>query len=728
MKYMKVSFQTLMKTLASRWALLLMAFVSLSALADNKLYIEDFTIAAGETKEVSVLLDNSQEAREVQVDILLPEGLDYVAGSVAKTSRVSGRGTDLQEAAVGDQQRLALFNGTIAPGTGAILTFKVKADASLAAGDYDMVLSNIVISDNTAAANIATNTTWTTTVTSGDLGSCAFGVVTPTLDVAPGEEYTIEVTLDNAGVTNLAAFSGRLTLPAGLTLVPGADGKFDYTDRTPEPMEYQYKDYDGYFTFVLGSTNNTLITGESGVIFSFKVKADATLAATAEILLSELSVASNAGAQAFVSDVTVSVTNTAETLWATLQEQLAALKAQLDEAVANAEEVKDEADVAAAITAAQTAYNALADKLDAAHTAGTLAALVFDTEAQPTVEAIAAIGTAVDAAKARIQANADAQARLNEELAAIEKELGNIENGLTYPDVELDEEDKADIQAIKDLIAAEKERIANATDLDENSQLSDELTAALEALKEKLAAKQAVAEKDEKAAAIYSTLSAELDGLEDYLKEAKEYIANNYADASPYANAYSEDISAQIDALRQKLKEDYDNGLLDDDYTLSGQDAIKDAIDQMKADAATTDEALKALTAGETEVGTAFDEAESTITNDCPDVKDEYLAQLSDLKDEFEATVADLLAKADDLSLTKAEVTAAIDAMKEKIAALIEAAKEAQTATGINATLLNMTRNGQVYSLSGERLDSPRRGQLNIIRQADGSVVKVFVK
>lgn len=48
----------------------------LSVLAEDQLYIEDFSIFPGETKLVSIMLDNATEYTALQADITLPDGLN----------------------------------------------------------------------------------------------------------------------------------------------------------------------------------------------------------------------------------------------------------------------------------------------------------------------------------------------------------------------------------------------------------------------------------------------------------------------------------------------------------------------------------------------------------------------------------------------------------------------------------------------------------------------------
>ncbi|MCR5472344.1 MAG: hypothetical protein K6F02_04205, partial [Prevotella sp.] len=101
--------------------------------------------------------------------------------------------------------------------------------------------------------------------------------------------------------------SGTVTLPAGMEFVEGDDGKFIRSDRAQSPLSFKVKDFEGYTNFVLSSNRNTVITGSNGVLFSFKVKAGATLAENTVIKLSELRVADTDGKSAALDDVEISV-------------------------------------------------------------------------------------------------------------------------------------------------------------------------------------------------------------------------------------------------------------------------------------------------------------------------------------------------------------------------------------------------------------------------------------
>lgn len=65
--------------------------VALGATATDRFYIEDFTISQGETRTVSILLDNEAEYTAFQSDLYLPEGL--TASNFALTDRKNANHT-----------------------------------------------------------------------------------------------------------------------------------------------------------------------------------------------------------------------------------------------------------------------------------------------------------------------------------------------------------------------------------------------------------------------------------------------------------------------------------------------------------------------------------------------------------------------------------------------------------------------------------------------------------
>ena len=71
--------------------LVVAVIATLHGAAINRLYIEDFTIAAGETMQAVLFMDNDQSFTAFQTDLILPEGLSVVQEDDEYLFDLSGR-------------------------------------------------------------------------------------------------------------------------------------------------------------------------------------------------------------------------------------------------------------------------------------------------------------------------------------------------------------------------------------------------------------------------------------------------------------------------------------------------------------------------------------------------------------------------------------------------------------------------------------------------------------
>lgn len=345
--------------------------------AQVKLYLEDFSVSRADMgsangKAVSLILDNNAVATQLQVTIDLPAGLEYVPNSAKKTDRIKSGDAFVDASTATGKLVIVGTDVNVAVGSGAVITFNVRPDATLKDGDHQIKLTEIVVSDENA--NLLNNVTASTsTVTMLSLGSCKMEAPAM-LEAELNKEYQIDVTLNNEGVDNVAAISGTVTVPAGLEIIAGEEGKFIRSDRAQSPLSFKVKEFDGYTNFVLSSNRNTVITGTDGVLFSFKVKADASLAAGAAIKLSDLRVADTDGKSAPMSDIEIKV----------VINKLSIAKYELSTAIEKVKAIETEgmegADaLAAAIRHAEAALNATTiDDVDAAKEALAQAVSVFN--------------------------------------------------------------------------------------------------------------------------------------------------------------------------------------------------------------------------------------------------------------------------------------------------------------------------------------------------------------
>ena len=139
----------------------MMLLISSVGFAQTTFYIEPFTIAAGETKVIPVLMENPGETfSQLQFDITLPEGLEIPeyfdedlfddVKAIKHGSRTSQKAYSIQTQPVGEALRVlcitqnskAIFTGV----SGDVLLITVKAADEMAIGDVDIKITNTVLS------------------------------------------------------------------------------------------------------------------------------------------------------------------------------------------------------------------------------------------------------------------------------------------------------------------------------------------------------------------------------------------------------------------------------------------------------------------------------------------------------------------------------------------------------------------------------------------------------
>ena len=154
----------------------IMLFVSLMSFAQNSLYIEPFSIAPGEQKQIEVLLDNPGEKfSQLQFDIALPDGVEIVFDEdnfcyiIDRGSRLASvYNIDAQDVS-GGVKVLALTTNPkayIKEESGDVLLITVQAAEDIADGVYDLSINNVVLSHQDGSTVKAASTTAAITVSS----------------------------------------------------------------------------------------------------------------------------------------------------------------------------------------------------------------------------------------------------------------------------------------------------------------------------------------------------------------------------------------------------------------------------------------------------------------------------------------------------------------------------------------------------------------------------------
>lgn len=133
----------------------------------DSFYIPPFTIDAGMTRSVSVILDNETAFTAFQTDLYLPEGLTAVEGSFRLTDRAGEGHTVAVRSFDGGRTRIACLSIASAPfggNSGALLEFDLTADKTLD-GTCTIELRNQIFATVTAGEYLLSPTTTEVTAT-----------------------------------------------------------------------------------------------------------------------------------------------------------------------------------------------------------------------------------------------------------------------------------------------------------------------------------------------------------------------------------------------------------------------------------------------------------------------------------------------------------------------------------------------------------------------------------
>ena len=194
---------------------------SVAAVAENKVYVEDFSIIPGQEATVNVMMDNEDYISSLQVDLVLPAGLEYVKESaVRNTERLTRNSHSLNATDFPDPtvtKRFTIFaKGTTQSSTaikgnsGMIFSFNVKAAKAFNGGK--LVLRNVIGSDATVVP--AEEKPMNDSEMSVKVNAGTFSLSPEAVSVTLNRKDTIDVYMANT--ITLSAFEAKLNLPEGV--------------------------------------------------------------------------------------------------------------------------------------------------------------------------------------------------------------------------------------------------------------------------------------------------------------------------------------------------------------------------------------------------------------------------------------------------------------------------------------------------------------------------------
>ena len=741
-----------------RMALMMVLAISgtISVLAGNRLVLNDggpIAIKPGETKEITVNLVNDEViyAMQFDMDFTSPQ-VEIVPGSFKineeRIDRECFIATMIQQPDA--KWRIALLTKDFTPiaGTeGALGTFQIRAKSTFSAADDAQIGFSTCSGGNRQGKKVLIDCPTYQAITPM-VGSLCTGE--QAFSIKPGGTHKVDVVLKND--IYFCGLQADITLPEGLHVEKKSNGKmnFQYSERLSSNFAISSIEKNGIVRVVLSSLPIDKIQpykDGDGVIFSFNVVADPDFVTdeNSAIVFSNVLAANETTEYSLdITDAHVSVTSLKpinDAAYARLAEEVAALQKALDDAKAKvAEECPDVAEnYAETVETIQSLINAIQSDLDAKNADCALTETsTLDAEAVKGVnEAIAKYledAAAAQAEHLKKLANEAAYVRLSEEVAAVQARFDEVKATIEkdYANVAAQFVDtEAAIQADIDQKKAELQAQYEAVELDENSTIDLEaIKAAVEQLlaNAKLGNAKLVANE-----LAYVRLSDEIAAVQTRLDEVKATIEKDYAIvAAQFADAEAA-IQGDIDQKKAELQAQYEAVELDENSTID-LEAIKAAIEQLLADAKVADAKLVANEAAYVRlsdeiaaVQARLDEVKATIEKDYAIVAAQFVGVESSIQYDINKKKDELKALYEAVELDE-NSTIDLETIKTAIEQLLADAKAAAEANSIGSIQRMMSEGATFYTLGGQKVEAPCKGNIYMIRHADGSVKKVYIK
>lgn len=333
-----------------------------------------------------------------------------------------------------------------------------------------------------------------------------------------------------------------------------------------------------------------------------------------------------------------------------------------------------------------------------------------------------------------------AYARLAEEVAALQKALDDAKAKVAEECPDVAENYAETVETIQSLInAIQSDLDAKNADcaLTETSTLDAEavkgVNDAIAKYINEAAAAQAEHLKKLANEAAYVRLTEEVATVQARFDEVKATIEKDYVNvAAQFADAEAA-IQGDIDQKKAELQAQYEAVELDENSTID-LEAIKAAIEQLLADAKVADAKLVANEAAYVRlsdeiaaVQARLDEVKATIEKDYAIVAAQFVGVESSIQYDINKKKDELKALYEAVELDE-NSTIDLETIKTAIEQLLADAKAAAEANSIGSIQRMMSEGATFYTLGGQKVEAPCKGNIYMIRHADGSVKKVYIK
>lgn len=284
---MKNNINMFLKGIAGRFSatVVMLALGCFSAIADNTLKINDFIIQRGKTATVEVYLKNEDKMSSVEFRLKLPEGLQYVDKSVAKTSRIPGAYTlgvrnwnenkvnaPFNDLSVFVLSTSATIESSLIPDNeGALVTLDFVASDDFKGGVIK--ISDIMGSDQTnkneEGKYVSKEIPMADASAKVGLYAGEAYADAETLNVRPNEDVQVGLSFDN--VVDVVALQAVITLPEGVNF---GEDKVISTDRLSDNINATVREIgNSQYSILVASFGGDVFAGDTGgTLFNLNLK------------------------------------------------------------------------------------------------------------------------------------------------------------------------------------------------------------------------------------------------------------------------------------------------------------------------------------------------------------------------------------------------------------------------------------------------------------------------
>ena len=716
-------------TEGSRLATLLLLLTTvLASFAQNvKVSMEDFEIAPGEQKVVSINVTNDVPfGRQMGGDIFLPEGLkvvpnedgDYLTRNMTRctTSHALSAATKAENPAfVEGQIRFSLqsASGKMLKGNeGAVVTFTVEATATLAPDSKisfrDAWITNSY--EEKVVADCEAN------VHNSNYEAPVLELTAKDFSLTPSKQVNLSFVLTNN--MPISAFQANITLPEGLEFVENEDGDYaTFSQARLTSSHVPSTTLNGKtLNVMLYSSKSANVKGEDGELFYVTLKATGDLAESSTITIDKIVGSTSAGDRKDFDAFTVTVSNPdiaaktdadakiadvknsfessktaiaacAESVQTAvagdiqvIAEKIANVEASLSSDVANGDVAANAEARNQAIAEVMTLIAALNQKADDAQKAyeEEQARLAANEAAYTKLTGdIAKVQATLDAAKTEIETNdADVAAQFTETIASIQSAIQALTDDLQakYDATELTAESTVDTTAVSDTIAKLLEDAAAAQKAYEEEQA-------------RLAANEAAyAKLTGDIAKIQATLDAAKAQVETEAAEVAEQFTETIAGIQSAIQTLTDDLQAKYEATELTAESTVDTTAVSDNIAKLLEDAAaaQKIFEEDAARYAANEAAYAKLTGDIAKVQATLDAAKKEIETNAAGVAKQFEGTVAEIQSAINAITADVRGKYEAIELT-AESTVDTTAVSDSIAKLLVDAAAAQKVYEENA-------------------------------------------